>query len=128
MMVYSSHDMLALVFKAFSSQGPLVIGKAAQKAGKPLGAFMNATPPQAKVGWATVRMLSNRYARGDYRHDEVELGQLEAFCLWLIQVGQDFGGHQVRGFTIQPAAMTRKEPLPKGSYAQLIVEMQERGL
>jgi len=119
MMLYSSSEMLGLVAKVYLQQASLVIGKAAKKAGKPVGQFMDAAPEVAKRGLKLTRTLHKRFERGDYRHTEAELAMLEAYCEWLIDTAQTLGGHPVREFKINRASMMQHRPLDR-TYAEVI--------
>ncbi len=119
MMLYSSSEMLGLVAKVYLQTASLVIGKAAKKAGKPMGQFMDAAPEVAKRGLKLTRRLHQRFAQGDLRHTEAELALLEAYCEWLIDTAQTLGGHPVRDFKIDRESMMQHRPLDH-SYAEII--------
>ena len=113
MMVNSSHDMLCLVGDVYTRRATMVIGKVFKRTG---------SGPDVRIIelLANCRRLHERYEHGDYRHTDVELGRLEAFCQWLLDTAQQLSGNPPKVVTIDRAAMESTEPLGLGTYAALL--------
>ncbi len=120
-MIYSSHDMLALVGDVMTRRIAMVCGKAAKRAHLPLAIFLNNAPERAKEGVKAAKKLHDRYRKGDYRHRETELGRFVQLCQWL---------HEINGSTripaIDQAQMTTKIPCQPGIYPALIQEVRAK--
>lgn len=125
MLVNSSTEMMGVVAETFR-RAPMVCGRIAKRQGKPLKAFMSSAPKFAQLGWATVTALHTRYAAGDYRHEDRDVGVLERFCNWLIEIHQTDGGHPIRPVTYPPASMTCVQPCGPDTYAQVLLAIREQ--
>ena len=125
MLVNSSTEMMGVVAETFR-KAPMVCGAEAKRRGKPLKAFMNGAPKFAQLGWATVVSLHNRYGQGDYRHEDQDVGVIERFCNWLIELHQTAGGHPIRPVTYVPASMTCVQPCGPDTYGQVLMALREQ--
>ena len=125
MLVYSSGDMLFLVAEVYTRRAAKVVGKVARIAGKDFQSYMDTAPRVAQEGLRTAYLLHLRYMQGDYRHDDQDVGRLEHFCNWLVEIGQKAAGHEPRPFTIDKRAMVAKQPLETGVYAEVLVKLRQ---
>lgn len=125
MLVYSSGDMLFLVAEVYTRRAAKVVGKVARLTGKTFFSYMDTAPLTAQEGLRTAHLLHQRYMRGDYRHDDQDVGRLEHFCNWLVEIGQSASGHDPRPFAIDKRGMVAKQPLEKGVYAEVLVKLRQ---
>lgn len=124
-LIYSSNDMLALVASIHTHKGPMVIGKAAKLSGLTLEHYMSILPDRIKNAMKAVAILNLRYLKGDYRHEEKELGNLETLGQWVLSTHQKLGGHPDKEFRINRAEMRAKVPPPEGSYMMAYTKVRE---
>jgi hypothetical protein len=125
LLVNSSTEMMGIVAETYR-KAPMVCGAEAKRRGKPLKAFMTSAPKFAQLGWATVVALHTRYADGDYRHEDRDVGVIERFCNWLIELHQTAGGHPVRPVQYPPASMTCVQPCGPHTYPQVLLKLREQ--
>ena len=120
-MILSSHDMLALVGELMTRRVAMVGGKAAKKRGIPFQVLLNTAPERVQQGLKAMRVLHERYRKGDYRHTSVEAGNLAQLCNWL---------HELNGSLripeIDPLALETTIPCEAGIYPSLIQAVRQQ--
>jgi hypothetical protein len=125
-MVQSSSEMLGIVGELFTRRAPMVCGKAAQRAGVPLKVFMDRWPKHLKLAWATVVALHSRYQRGEYLHEDRDVGVIEAFCNYLITLHAEAGGHPVRAVKLVPHTMKATVPCMPHTYEECLITTRQQ--
>jgi hypothetical protein len=123
--VYSSNDMLACVASIHTHKAPMVIGKAAKRAGLTLKVYMGTLPDKIVNAMKVVTLVNLRYMQGDYRHDDKELGELETLGQWVLNKHQSMAGHPEKVFKIDRALMRAKKPPVQGSYMLAYTKVRE---
>jgi hypothetical protein len=118
--------MLTLVGELHSRRISMVLGKEGKRQGKPLLVMLESSPEHIKEGIKTVAKLHRRFARGDYRHNPRDVGQLETLCNYLIEVHQTAAGHPVRPVHFTVESMQAKMPCTPGTYDRTIVAVREQ--
>jgi hypothetical protein len=116
MMLNSSADLLGLVAEIYTRRTPMVVKKVKRATG---GAPV-LMPQGALNGLKDAKRMHERYSRGDFRHHEHEVGNLEYLGMWLIDVAQRMSGNPVRPWRIDRAAMVATFELPKDAYQQCL--------
>ena len=125
--VLSSSEMLGLVGELYTRRMSMVLGKAAKDQKKPLNAFLSSLPDHTKEGIKTVNRLHKAYERGDYRHDESDVGRIEALANFLIETHQRLGNHpEVRPVKFEPHTMTTKIPCMPHTYEECLITTRQQ--
>ena len=125
--VLSSSEMLGLVGELYTRRMSMVLGKAAKDQKKPLNAFLSSLPDHTKEGIKTVNRLHKAYERGDYRHDESDVGRIEALANFLIETHQRLGNHpEVRPAKFEPHTMTTKIPCMPHTYEECLITTRQQ--
>lgn len=124
-MINSSTEMMGVIAETYR-KAPMVCGAEAKRRGVPLKTLMNRWPKQLKLAWQTVVTLHTRYASGDYRHDEMDVGVVESFCNYLIELHQTAGGHPIRHVKYKPEVWRAREPCTPNTYGRVLLAIQEQ--
>ncbi len=125
--ILSSSEMLAMVGELYTRRMSMVLGKAAKEQKKPLKAFLSCLPDHIKLGMRTVNRLAKSYERGDYRHDESDVGRIEALANFLIETHQRLGNHpETRPVKFEPHTMTTKIPCGPNTYEECLITTRQQ--
>lgn len=113
MTLYSSLDMLALVAELNVRRIPLVMGARMRKKGGVL-----ALTPREQLLLKAARRMHDKYAGGDYTHEERDERLVKSCCDFLVeQHAQNIGQTPRHDYAWDAAAWLRvQKPVADGSY------------